>query len=434
VNASVAVFLNEAATAIRPQLKFRGTNGGSAKVRVHAALEGVPRSTTISEIQQAIVHAHETADVTISEGIDIYCTANSARPAEFDWFRGILRDALACLPDITVRLHCFGVLSDEQDEISQWRRVAALFHEFRGGAYLLSRRFREIKLDRVRTYGVLASIVELFASTGKSRFAPYSSFSVRRESSPFQVYVAGVESFTAPAHEKTAEWLFDTQLFARLSAALPLNRPPEWNPDPRTVEHWLLRAAGCSYSFAEMVETLRRWGGTEPLAYDLSLEVQKAITNAPSSPPAASPRHVLETAVNTYEAPTVISAARGATESLFRAFPFPMHPLFLRAHRQALMTATIDRLRRGQCEMLAELLRKTFYTEAQRIHRSWFPPNSSTDADAATAAAAFDVRAPGRMVFSTCHLDPTVSEDEREELCAGAERIRFLYLIPVIFA
>jgi hypothetical protein len=430
LNAGLMVFLDEAAATVRPRVQLSGHGDHRHKIRLHNAADAASRSATVSEIQQSVAAAYEQADVTISRGVDIYCVATGGKPEPFEWFRGILRDALRPMSEVCVRLHCFGALSENQSEVENWKSRLSLFGEFGGGAYLLSSCFRGTRLDRLRSYAPLARLAEVFAFTGKSRFAPLDCFTLRRENSSFHVYVAGLESYAALSHSASAEWLLDTLLWRYLLGSLPLSVAPELKTDPETAEHWLLQAAANSSSLDEMADRLQLFSMRRPWVAEVALRLQSAMSNAERKQPVPRLPHAFERTLLPFDNPDVFDAARDAVGAMLRVFPFPVHPFFLNPPPRAAEFRNISQARARQIDSLAETIRQWFRRESLRHHREWFPPNTSRNL--AHAVEAFDVRMPAKAVFASCHLDPAVERELREELCAGPERIDFLSLVQVL--
>jgi hypothetical protein len=428
INSGLVVFLNEASTTVRTRVQFTA----QPRIQVHSASELDSRSATVSEIQQAIALADGQTDITISRGVDIFCVSPTANLPPFEWFLGILRDALLTMEHVEIRLHCFGVLSDEQSEIVRWKPKLEYFRRFHGGAYLLSSSFQGVRLDRIRSYALLARLVEVFALTGTSRIAPQECFSVRRETSPFQVYVAGLESFASPPYQTAAEYLLDSMLWDELGTSLPiLTNDIASRFNERTVEHWLLRAAASSSSLEEMVLALRAHRSHSPWIGEVALDLQSAIVNLRRDQPKAERLHALEQVVIPYEDHTMLTAARHHARSIFDVFPFPIHPFFLRTPPRTEAAHRIAAERVRQRDILAKEIRKNFYAESLRRHREWLPPMSAAQTDVSNVAAAYDIRNPGSSLLASCHLDPAISGDLREELCPGSDRIQFLHLMPV---
>ena len=430
LNAGLMVFLDEAAATVRPRVQLSGHGDNRHKIRLHNAADAASRSATVSEIQQSVAAAYEQADVTISRGVDIYCVATGARPEPFEWFRGILRDALRPMSEVWVRLHCFGAISDKQSEIENWKSRLSLFGEFRGGAYLLSSCFRGTRLDRLRSYAPLARLAEVFACTGKSRFAPLDCFTLRRENSSFHVYVAGLESYAAPSHSASAEWLLDTLLWERLQGSLPLTVAHPLETDPETAEHWLLQTAANSSSLDEMAGRLQLFGMRRPWVGELGLHLRSAMSNAERKQPIPRSPHAFERALMPFDNPDVLDAAREAVEAILRVFPFPVHSFFLNPPPRAVEFRNISQARAHQIDSIALIIRQWFRRESLCHHREWFPPNTSKNLE--HAVEAFDVRTRAKAVFGSCHLDPTVAKELREDLCAGPERIDFLHFLQVL--
>jgi hypothetical protein len=397
---------------------------------MHNASAEALRSSTISEIQQSLAMAHAQLNVAVSTTINVYCVGPNAHPDLFLWFDRIVTEALGAIPPAQVRLHYFGVLSDAQTEIAEWERSIGEFCRYGGGAYLLTTAFRGVRLDRLRTYDVLARLVQVFGFTRKSRLSRSAAFTDRRDKEPFRVFIAGLESYAAPSHSAAAEWLFDSVLWEQLQGRLPLT-VGETKLDTNYTEHWLMKAARDSSSISELAVRLKSFGAKNSWISDAGFELQVAATNSARQRPAAETTHVLERTILPYDNGEIWEKAKRCTGSMFETFAFPVQTFFLAGVRQSKLVEALRVVRKHQCGELASAIGKRFYQESVRLHREWFPANNSARGDATNATAALDIRVPRQLVFLSCHVDPSLAEDDRDELLIGPERVQFVYLIPI---
>ena len=440
LNPAVMVFLNESETTVKPRLALGSnwTNFG-----IHGINEAAPISAAISELRQAIATQHERLDITIARGVDVFCASPEPGPRLFLWLVGLLREALATGGGATlqIRLHYLATLSESREEIPEWVKTVENLQRTPGiqggGAYLVSDYFRGIAVDRLRSYPILARAMQTMALTGASRPATTFRFSEHRTSSTFGVYAAGLESYRCYPFRVTAEYFVDSALWLHM-----LDRFSELHPriaaykgifPPSCIEHWLLKVGETSAHFEELAQSLKDAAAgfaQSALLESLALDVTRSTTNATLSPPRPPALHAFERLFMPFDDAVLRESAWRAASALLDTFPLPLHPFFIRQHPSRLNNEVCKERARACDSMVADLTR-AFRTWAFSCHSEWLPPNTSEARRLDAVNKALRLPAVTDQVFESCHLDPLVSRDSREELCAGLENIQFLHLMAL---
>ena len=442
LNPAVMLFLNESETTIKPRLVLGASR---AKFALHGINEGAPASAAISELRQAIATQHEGLDVRIARGVDVFCVAPESGPRLFRWLVRLLDEALVMKvdPDLQIRLHYLATLSESRGEIPEWLATVPGIEKSSGirggGVYLVSDYFRGVAVDRLRSYPVLARTMQVMALTGASRPATAFRFSGRRGSSKFGLFVAGLESYCCPPFRASAEYLMDKAIWLHMLEGFSseLQRrivAYKGEFSPSCIEHWLLQVGRNSADLRMLVQSLNDARDGSPqntLLEGLALDVTRSTANAAHfGPPQPPGLHAFEKLFPLFEIPVLLQEASRAASELLETFPLPLHPFFVRQH-PSVLSAEICRERSRACDQIVGAIAKEFRGWALRSHSEWLPWNRSEARDIEALSNALRLPGIANCVHQSCHLDPSVSRDSREELCAGLESIQFLHLAAI---
>ena len=439
-NGGLLVFLNETAQTVRPRV-LSGADG--LRFSLLNVSDSIPGSATASELRQLILHQHLNLDVQSGPGLDVYFVTASSDPGSLIHFVRLLNQVgeQTSIQDIPIRAHGFALAPPR--ESGRWRSA---FLELRGskrlsggGIYLLSTVFNGTTLDPLRSYPVLARLMRVFALTAKSRFQGGKSFTELHRGNNSGFYLAGLESYVCPPFAASAKYLLDQALFQHLHPVFSrdLKEGIEANANdyrPDRIEHWLLSAARKSQDLPELSDRLHEMStsGTNRLLAGLAVDVTRALTYGTHlQRPEAARSHCLDKAFPLWADAELATATDAFALASIRAFPLPLHPFFQARHPSALQ-AQIMQSHADGCKDIASQIRRHFYRWVVSSHRNWLPPNvgAKTASTILTRALGLQPR-DDLKTFASCHVDPSVSQDARDELCEGPETIDFLHLLSI---
>jgi len=439
VNPGVIIFLEEATETLRPYIRlgaFRQQFG------MHSMHSLARNAANVEELQQAIAVQHKRLDIRISQEVAVFAVAPSA---DADAFLKLLRDidrALSMLPDVRVRLHCFSLLR-ERREAEAWINCVSAFRQSTavagGGAWLLSRRFRGAVLDDVRSYPVLANLLLLFALTGSSRFAPEKCFDSVRVQAPFNVYVAGLQSYLTPPLESIAERLLDDAVWEHLKpefSSAVVQRLKEARAST-SFEEFLIQAARGAVDVEGIASALESWipsvaSPKREMLERMALDTRRAL--ATSTLPFPHPpmgRHAFERVFPVMQNADVRETAHAEALRILDLFPVPLPMYFVDPRHSARILEALKQVRTVALEHIRERLSKGFYEWAEVEERQWMRANISPSGAVQCIQDAVGLQHLGSEAMTFTFLAPALTRDLREELYPDAATITCLELLQL---
>ncbi len=438
LNPSIVVFVDGAAETIRPGIEFGNYRGLFSLLNYSSQ---APDSAHISMLEQLIASVGGKLDPRVGLGVDVYCAALGEEPdAMAECLRQI--DVAAHGHGFDVRTHCFAFPSAQGEAAwsSVYRRLSTSTNVRGGRVCLVTTRFRDREIDRLRSHAVLRRLIAVYALTETSRHKIGETFTGWRAEHSYGFYHTAIEGYRWPEPMECAEYLYDVALWSHLQprfsnivrAALQAYPAPT---ERISIEDWLLTEGRMASSYAELLNRLTNVGRNAPpcrLADKLAVNGGRAWAGQSIRPkPSARPSHSFEDGFAAIDDAALLSLAYEEALDAISRFPLPIHP-FLPEALPSSGRAELVQHRKESIARIAELGQERFYQWALQQHWEWLPPNRASVAYAKDVQHALGVAsAEPRMPRVTVHVDHCVTKDEREEIRQGPDRIEMLYFVPV---
>jgi len=435
LNPCVFVYVNDAAQTIRPRLH------SDAGVRFNQVNidESAPLSASISELRQVLLLTHQSLNPEIGTAVDVFCTAPS--PSSLFWFFEVLARATECFrgADVQIEAHCFAAPAKEETclWVDLFKRVHSAQFIAGGGMFLLTRTFRGVTVDRLRSYPVLSELMRTIAFTEKGRSPSDHDFSKWRSRADFGLYLTALESYTCQDTRGLAEYLLDRAIWAHLYPAFSHEVRQGLNSFRGICSSGSFEAnlMNCSENTNGIAEAAERMMGNSEMQ-EQGIRIRRALAEQLNAVAPQSPiNHAFERCYPALEDEDLRKVVAASALTIVKEFPIPVHPYLVAA--PGILWETLTRARSHNFEAVRSQLFRCFRRWALSSHRAWMRPN-----DPAVARAQSLVHELGGVrnaegsfpthVYSSTHLDPLVRGDEREEVCVGPEHIQIIHILPFV--